>query len=418
MKYLKQLSIYTLVSFLSAGVGFLLMPYLSHFLKPKEYGILAMVNSLVTILIPFVGLTAAGIIKVEYYEQKNKAEFASLFSSVQVLPVLPFIFVCVLSWALAIPIANFFEIPADKYYWIPLSCILAFFSIYYETLISYNVTEQKPIVFAIFALSRLFIEVGLTVLFITRLGYGWEGRLYSWLIATAVMFVISILYFKKKQLLTFNISKKYLRAALGFGLPLILHVVGKFIINQSDRIFIAKMISIEEAGIYNIGYQVGTIMLLIVSVVGNSIQPFFYERLASQTKEAKLEIVKMSYGIIVSFILMLLMITIATPTLFSLIDDSYTKGTKYVFWVGLSYFFWGVYLLFSGYIFFTKKTKFLGYLAIFNVLLNAGLNYLLIKNYGAIGAAWATCISFFVVALLTAIEANKRVKLPWIFFIK
>ena len=43
------------------------MLYLSHFLKDEEYGILSIVNSLVTILIPLIRMVTAGIINVEYY---------------------------------------------------------------------------------------------------------------------------------------------------------------------------------------------------------------------------------------------------------------------------------------------------------------------------------------------------------------
>jgi O-antigen/teichoic acid export membrane protein len=53
--------------------------------------------------------------------------------------------------------------------------------------------------------------------------------------------------------------------------------------------------SIEEAGIYNIGYQVGTVILLLVSAAGNFFQPFLYERLANLTKKAEIEIVRTTY---------------------------------------------------------------------------------------------------------------------------
>ncbi len=116
MKYLRQFSTYTLIGFFGAGISFLLMPYLSHFLEPAEYGILSMINSLVTIFIPFIGLTAAGIINVEYYKEKNKKEFASLFSSVQAVPLIPFLFFLALSFLLQQPIAQFLEIPALKFF--------------------------------------------------------------------------------------------------------------------------------------------------------------------------------------------------------------------------------------------------------------------------------------------------------------
>jgi hypothetical protein len=49
---------------------------------------------------------------------------------------------------------------------------------------------------------------------------------------------------------------------------------------------------ITEAGIYNIGYQVGMVMLLLVNAVANFFQPFLYERLSNINRESQIEIVK------------------------------------------------------------------------------------------------------------------------------
>jgi O-antigen/teichoic acid export membrane protein len=165
----------------------------------------------------------------------------------------------------------------NKSYWIPLSVIIAFLSIYYDTLLNFNVIEQKPILYMKFSVVRIIAEVGLTLLFVSVFRLSWEGRMLSWLIATVLSFLISLFYFKRQGLLTFRIKREYIKAAIFFGLPLILHTIGKFVINQSDRIFITKMITIEEAGIYNIGYQVGMVILLLVNAVGNFYQPFLFE---------------------------------------------------------------------------------------------------------------------------------------------
>ncbi|MBS1620045.1 MAG: oligosaccharide flippase family protein [Bacteroidetes bacterium] len=419
MKSLRQFSIYTLVGFIGAGVNFFLMPYLTHFLHTWEYGVLSMVNSFVTILIPLVGLSVAGYANVEYYKLRNKdrKEFASVFSTVQLIPVLPFIFILLLTILLAHPIAVFLEIPTAQSYWIPLSTLLAVLTIYYETLIGFNIIEQKPGTYTFFVLVKLAIEVSLTIYFITVLDYGWEGRLLAWVIASAVLFIASFAYFNKLGLLTRKIKKKYRLAALSFGLPLILHVIGKFVINYSDRVFITKMVSIDEAGIYNIGYQVGMLILLFVTAVSNFISPYIFERLADISKEKEIQLVRTSYIIIVGLLLTLLCLTILAPLFFKyMVDPSYAEGVRYVFWTGLSYFFWGVYIIFTGFIFYYKKTKVLGYLAIVNVILNIGLNYLLILRFGAIGAVYATCISFFVVMLVVIWQSNKLIQLPWFDF--
>lgn len=419
MKFIKQLSLYTFVGFFNAGISFLLMPYLSHYIDPAGYGILSMVNSFVTILVPLVGLTASGLVIVEYYKLKDRNEYASLFSSVQAIPVIPGLVMLLICLLFPSSIARFLEIPADKQYWIPLSVLIALLSIYYDTLLNFNVIEQKPGAYTAFSIIRLLVEVGLTLVFVSVFRMGWEGRLFSWVIATVISFFISIFYFKRRGLLTLEIKKKHIRAGIVLGLPLILHTIGKFVINQSDRIFIAKMVSIEDAGIYNIGYQVGMVVLLLVNAVGNFYQPYLYERLANLTETARFEIVRTTYIILLGLLVCVIVLTIGAPILFKLlIDPKYGKGVIYVFWTGLSYFFWGVYIVFTGFIFYQKKTKQLGYLALLNVGLNILLNYYLIQSFGALGAVYATCISFFVVAAVVVYRSSLLIKLPWFSFKK
>jgi len=48
--------------------------------------------------------------------------------------------------------------------------------------------------------------------------------------------------------------------------------------------------------------------------------------------------------------------------------------------------------------------------------LNCLFNYWLIKVYGAIGAAYATALSFFIVFVIVAYYGNKLIKLPWFDF--
>ena len=418
MKFAKHLSIYTIVGFLGAGVNFFLLPYLSHFIHPGEYGILAMVNSYVTILIPLIGLTAAGIISVDYFRIKDKKEFASLFSSVQVIPLLPALFFLIIALFFGDRLAIVLEIPPEKSYWLSISVVIALLTIYSDTMIAFAVTEQRPAEYAAFNLGKLAVEVLLTIWFVTGLKLNWEGRLLSWLLANILFFIVSFIYCYKRRLLTTRISRTHIIAAISFGLPLILHTLGKFVVNQSDRIFIAKMVSIDEAGIYNVGYQIGIVMLILVTAIGNFMYPYISERLVDDTYRRKKQIVVMSYIVTGISVVALLVATFGAPLFFEyFLDKSYQSAAPYVFWVALGYFFWGIYLICSAPIFFTKRTRFLAWLAILNILLNAGMNYIFIQHFGAIGAAYATCASFFVIAVLTFLESNRRIPLPWLFFL-
>lgn len=384
------------------------MPFLSHYIEPAGYGVLSVFNTYVLILSPVMSVVSYSLITVEYYKMNDRTEFSKLFSSIQFIPLAGFLFFLLPSLLFNSQLSSLLELEYRNGLWLILLPVCSLMVTYNEVFLSYLVIQKRPVYYATISIIRSIIEISLTYLFVAVFAWGWEGRLYGWMIAIVFLFIQGFFYVRHKQVLKFTIDPKYIRAGLIFGFPLLLHTIGKFIINQSDRIFIAKMISIDEAGIYNVGYQVGSIILILVTAFGSSYTPFLYERLSNPSQAKKKEIIKTSLGFVVFLLIALTVMTLLTPWFFRVfMDESYVSGTKYVFWTGLAYCFWGVYMIFAGYLFFFKKTKFLAFLAVFNVIVNIVLNYILIKEWGALGAAYATAISFFLVMLLVVMKAQK-----------
>lgn len=421
MKFLKQLSLFTLVGIIGAGINFFIMPILSHYLTPTDYGILSLFNTYITILIPLVSLSAYNLLSVEYFRIKDKDLFASKFASIQVLPVFTTFLLAIIVWTSYGRIENALELKGTGIKWGFLMILITFLSIYYEQFVLFLILQKKAKLFAVYTMLKVFIEVSLTFYFIIVKGWNWEGRMYSWLITSVLFFILGFIYFYRQGFIKPEVKLGYIREGIVFGSPLILHGIGKFVVNQSDRLFIVKMLpdGLYQAGIYNIGYTVGSLVLIIVNAFFNFYTPFLLERLADISEERKLQIVKLGYVYLAGCMVMLILIYILSPLFFEyFIDPSYLPGAQYVFWVALGYCFWGGYMLFSGFIFYFRKNYILGWLAVFNVVTNLIFNYIFIKMFGAIGAAYATALSFFLLLILVGIIAQKLMPMPWGYFQK
>lgn len=417
MKLFKTFSIYTVVGFLNAGIGFLLLPVLTHYLTPKDYGIISLVNTYVLILLPAVGLSTSSFITVEYYNPKiTPIEFTRLFSSVRLIPVLVIVPLTLVFILFQNRLSALMELP-QLAYWMLLP--LSVFALYQENFLSFLVISKRTILFSLVTLGKIFIEIPLTIILIIYAGMHWDGRIDAWLATVIFCSLLSFYFYKKWNLLSFAISKNYIKQSVVFGAPLILHEIGKFVINQSDRLFLAKMVSVEEMGIYSVGYQVGMIILIVNTAFVNFFSPFLFERLHENSEKGKLEIVKVSYIFIGCIFALLVFLSILTPDLFAyFISARFAKGARYVFWVGLGYCFWGIYLVLAGYLFYLKKSTILAYLSVFNVAINLIGNYFFIIWFGAIGAAYATCLSFFLVCLAVMYISQKLYPMPWFAFNK
>ena len=416
MNLLKSFSLYTFVGVFSAGVGFLIMPVLTHYLSPADYGIISLINSYVAFLIPFLAFRSTGYILIEKFNKNLKeSEFASLFSSVSAFPIFVFLLCSLLCLQFKEVLANLLAIPSKAIILIPILSIL---SVYAELLSRYLTIEKKAKSYSLINLSKTILEIGLTLMFIIGFGMNWEGRIDSWLITSLLFTIFAFAYFSKNGLLSWIIKSEHIKKGLIYGAPLIFHYLSKIIMNQSDKIFISKMISNEALGVYNSGYQIGSIILILSGAFMNVYNPYVFELLSNKpTLKHKIAIVRIAYIFLITISLVLVaLLFAATPFFRWFIDSQYITGSQYVFWVGLGYLFWAIYLIFSAPIFFFKKTKTLGYLALLNVSLNLIFNYIFIKQYGALGAACATALSFFIVSIISIIAASRICKLPWLSF--
>jgi O-antigen/teichoic acid export membrane protein len=413
-KPLYSISFYTLTSIICALLSVCVLPIFTSYLSQKDYGVSSLISSYVLILSPFLGLSAGGFFWIEFFKTKSKIQLSNIYSTYFWFTTFVTALILIIFYLIFSKVYDLLDFNLMYFLLIPF---LSYFIEIGEFTRSLFINKNKPISFLIYSVFFTAVELFLSYIFIVYLFHSWEGRILAWLLVLFLQFVVTLIILVKfDKYLLFVFDKAILINLAIFGLPIIFHQIGKFVINQSDRIFISKMVSIEQAGIYSLGYQVGSMILLPIGAFFNYYTPFLYEKL-SEEKINTVQIVKTSYLIVLLTMICLLLLNAFTPLFFDIfIDKKFGSASNYVFWVSISYLFWSFYLLFSGILFYYKKTFFLGLVSFVNIVLNLILNYYFIIFFGAIGATYATAISFFIVFVIVAYKSNKILKLPWLNF--
>ncbi len=410
MKLIKSLSVYTTTNILNSGISFFLLPIFTFYLSPKDYGILSMFNITVSLLLPVIGIAVYSAISIEYFKLEKK-EFPIYVSSSLINPIISFVILSLLFWLFSDVIHELTKIP---HLWIPFVPLLAFLQIIPKVILSIFQVMKKPFRYAYFNLGSALMNVSMGLILVVGLKLNWEGRGYSLFLTYFVFTCIGLFILGRLGFLTPFRNKAFQKDALNYGVPLIPHLMGAFVIDYSDRFFIAQMIDIEAVGIYNIGYQIGFIIAILQASIVQAYQPFLFENLKIGSEDKKYEIVKYSYFLMAALLFFAILLILAAPIIFKyLIHEKFNDGLVYVFWIVLGYFFLGVYKMVVGFIFFKKKTKTLTILSILTISLNLILNYFLILNYGAIGAAYATTLSYLIVLILCFFISNLYFPMPW-----
>jgi len=383
---------------------------MTRYLTPNDYGIVATFNVLLATMVVFVGLNMSGAIAVNFFKL-NKKELKKYIGNVIFILFINFISVLTITFILKSYFSFLTKFPEN---WILIIVIVALFRFIMAITVGLWQVEQKPLPYGLFQISRTIIDVALSLIFVIVLAWGWQGRLLGVVITSIIFGLSSIYIIYKRKYIKFSFNKKYIKDALFFGFPLIPHTLGGWMMTSIDRIFINFMVGVGATGIYTVGYQVGMIIGLLAISFNLAWSPFLFEKLKENNYSTKVKIVKFTYLYNVCILFVALALSFIAPYFLKIfVSKDFYFAYKYVLWIALGYAFQGMYFMVVNYIFYIKKTYILAWVTFFSAGINIVLNYYFIKANGAIGAAQATTITFFVRYMLTFILSSKVYKMPW-----
>lgn len=407
----KNTGIYTLTSIINAAIPFFLLPILTRYLTPEDYGIVSMFTLLTAVVSPFIGIRVNSAISRTYYDREDTNLWEYVFNCIVLVIINTMIF-SLIFYFIAEPIFKMTSFPT-KSLWMVI--VFAFSQIIVNILLSLWQVQKKAMFYGLFNNIKTLINFVLSVIFVVLLGLGWMGRIYGQLVAYAIFAVFAFIILIRNKWMKFTFNKQYIRHALRFGVPLIPHDLSSTIISMTDRFFITNMVGVAATGIYTVGDQIGSIINLLAFSFNNAYIPWIYERLKKNEYTTKLKIVKFTYLYFIGiFALAFILGLIAPMFLDFFIGESFNESSIYVIWVALGYAFNGMYLMVVNYVFYAQKNSILAMVTFFTAIINIILNYFFIKTFGAVGAAQATTVVYAIKFMLVWVLSARICKMPWL----
>ena len=218
--------------------------------------------------------------------------------------------------------------------------------------------------------------------------------------------LIGIVIIKRYGYFNFTISKSKIKSVVNFGAPLIPHAVGAAMLAMSDRYFISYFEGNSHVGYYTVAYQMSALMLLFSRSVNQAWAPMMYDLLKRRKFK---QVNQFTLILFCLFSFVGLLVFFSQDLLFNLIvDPSFFDAKKYFLPLLIGFIFQSLYMLFTNFLFFSKKTKTLALITISTTILNLILNYFLILEMSVIGVAYATAITWFVYFLITFIVSQVK----------
>lgn len=415
MNLLKSLSIYAVNNIINASIPFLLLPVLTAHLSPDEYGVLSNAQVFITFTLPFILLATHGAVNTAYFREK-KEDFPAYISSSFLINIAGALFSTVVLFIAAPLISESLEIPFRWIMIIPVICL--FQTVCMVTLVVFQARKQ-PVKYGIFQICMTLLNFGGSVLFVVTADLNWEGRLLGILVSFTVFMIIGLISLRRLGYLRFTISKKFLRDALLFGLPLIPHMIGAPLIQLLDRPLITHFIDTYWAGLYTVAFQLGVSVNFIADAFNKAWVPHMFENLSNINPYRSSKIVKQSYLFMLLFLILPVLLYMFTPLIFDwFIDPQYHEVKHFVLPISFGAAFGGMYYVVANYIFFTKKTWLLAIVTFMSAIFSFILNIVFIPRFGAVGAAYTNVIINFLMFVSVWIISARIFPMPWLTFWK
>lgn len=264
--------------------------------------------------------------------------------------------------------------------------------------------QHKPIHFSVLRFINIFLQVVLNILFVVVLRYGVTGIFLGNALASFLTFLCITPVVAR--LLSFSFSKKILYEFLSFGLPYVPSALSTIVLQVIDRPIMQHLTDDAHVGIYSANYRLGTIMMIFVSMFEYAWRPFFLQY-ANQPDAKRVFSRVLTYftliGAAIFLIVSFFIGDIARIGIFgrhTIIDPRYWSGLSIVPIVLAAYIFNGFYTNMIVGIYIEKRTKILPLITGAAALSNIIGNFILIPLFGIAGAAWATFISYALMAFL------------------
>ncbi|WP_426416291.1 oligosaccharide flippase family protein [Aestuariirhabdus sp. LZHN29] len=410
---IKAASIYLSSSIISKAIPFLMLPVLTRYLSPEEYGLIAIFQLLVTFTSPFIGMSLNSNITRKFYKLSQDDIAAYIYNIYLIL----FLSFSIVSIVFAIAYSLYDQVLGVPNNWllsVPILSLMNTINVINLTILR---NREKPIAYGSFEIVGAVISVAATLLLIVGYNMGWEGRLWALVVTSGVLSAIAFWVTYYTGYLRIGFSATSTREILSISIPLIPHMLGGALLAISDRFFLDLLVDKTAVGLYSVGYMFGSIVMVFSDAFIKAWSPWFYKKVVDPKDADKLTIVKFSYLYALALSVMAILISLLSYySMVLIVGEDYIGARDFVVWVAAGYLFHGFYKIVLPYQVHVGQTRFIALSTMIAASFNVVANYFLISMNGAIGAAQATFLAYIVWFIFVFWRSQHLYPMPWIAF--
>jgi O-antigen/teichoic acid export membrane protein len=402
----KAAMIYMTSTSLNLAIPFLLLPILTRYLEPADYGRAAMFQAIVSIS------NTVTVFSLRYpllraFSVGPKDERPSYLTSV--LAVVAGIS-AILVVAMSVINGNISELTGLPTIWTLVAVLTGMGTTIYQCRLTVFQADSRAVAYGIFQNSATALNVTMSVLLVVGFGYNWVGRSSALTVSTWMMALVALFAFYRGNLFGAPI-KKFAKEALVLGAAAMPHAMASVLLSYADRFFLSGKYSMHDVGTYALAGQLGMVIMMFGLAMNTALTPWAYKKLDKAKTAADYR------GLIKIAVTLLIGVTVGTLVYYFavvigfhiVVPHKYDDALIYFPWLLGSAYFNAIYFIFASPIFFYKKAKILAASGMINLVFSVSMFFVMSHYFGAIGVAVAMCGARFILFATSFVFGTKLV---------
>lgn len=381
-------------------ITFFLLPLYTGILSTEEYGIVDLLNTLVSLMLPIITFQVEQAVFRELIEVRNNNEEKTKIISTAVITVISQCILYLILFAIISPFIN------NNYKLFLATNVITniFLSLFQQ--ITRGLGDNKRYALGSF-ISALFIII-FNILFLVVFKLGANGMLLGTmcgqLVAIIYLFIsLKLFYYIKLK----EYKKDLIKKLWKYSIPLIPNAISWWIFNASDRVIVTSILSVDQNGILAASLKFSAVFITFYNIFNIS----WTESISIAINDDDIQTYfNKTFNVIMNlFTAMAVGMIACMPFVFPImINDKFAAGYGLVPISIIASLFNVVVGLVSVIYVAKKNTKAIANTSIVAAVINIIVHLALIKFVGLYAAVVSTFASFFVMSIYRLIDIKKR----------
>jgi len=390
--------------------GFLLLPLYTLYLETDQYGIINIINSfnaMATYIVSFSLYSAVMRYFVEYGSDTER--FKRFVGSITTFVILSGLFFFTALFLLRNSISGFlFEnITFFPYVLIGISTLIfiSIYNVHQNLMLAMQSGKKLTLLNLIF----FVLQVILNIMFVVFLDMKAVGILLAGLITNIIYFIYVFIDYYKMKILWIGIDYKLIKESLLYSIPIIPHNISTYLASFASKVILNKSESLSEVGVYGVASQFGSLIDIVQFSVSKAFRPWVFDNLKNLTNEAKEEVRRFSYYLLLFYSFMYIVIGLfSQEVVVLLLPKSYVLAWTVIPIIVVGFSIKSIYYFYINLLFYNKQASRILFVAtLTGSMLDIILAYLLIPVIGMYGSAVAFTFAKIIIVTIIVIVSRK-----------